>query len=123
MKGFFPENVSEYTKEQCNQYLAQYPESLQADAVRERLKVLTDSAASKPEKPQPPEKVGDALQEGKESNPTGFEGWSDFSKGLFTVGMIALAILLYVWTGWKLGAVASIVCLRSIYSVWSSELK
>ena len=121
MKGFFPENVSEYTKEQCNQYLAQYPDSLQADAVRERLKVLTDSTVSKPEKTQPPEKKGDALQEGKASAPTGLEGWSDFSKGLLTVGMIVLAVVLFVWAGWKPGATAIIVCLTSISRIWSSK--
>lgn len=37
----FPKNVSEYTREQCEEYLKAYPKGLNADNVRERLKTLT----------------------------------------------------------------------------------
>lgn len=41
MRGYFPDNVSEYTKEQCEEYLMDHPNGLRADFVRERLKILT----------------------------------------------------------------------------------
>ena len=41
MRGYFPDNVSEYTKEQCEEYLMDHPNGLRADLVRERLKILT----------------------------------------------------------------------------------
>lgn len=47
MRGYFPENVSDYTKEQCEEYLAAHPNGLKADYVRERLKVL---APARPQK-------------------------------------------------------------------------
>ena len=118
MKGYFPENVSEYTKEQCDQYLARYPDSLQADAVRERLKVLTGSTGSKPKTPPPPGKVDDSFQAGEDPEPNGFAGWSDFSKALLTIGIIALVIFLYVQNMWVVGSGAAIVGLRSIWNIW-----
>lgn len=45
MRGFLTDNVSDYSKEQCEQYLKDHPNGLSADYVRERLKVL---ASSKP---------------------------------------------------------------------------
>lgn len=41
MRGYFPDNVSDYTKEQCEEYLRDHPNGLRADYVRERLKLLT----------------------------------------------------------------------------------
>ena len=41
MRGYFPTNVSDFTKEQCEEYLASYPNSLKAEIVRERLNLLS----------------------------------------------------------------------------------
>lgn len=43
MRGYFPDNVSDYTKEQCEEYLKDHPNGLRADYVRERLKLLAPS--------------------------------------------------------------------------------
>lgn len=40
MRGYFPTNVSDFTKEQCEEYLASFPNSLKSEVVRERLKIL-----------------------------------------------------------------------------------
>lgn len=42
MRGYFPKNVSDFTKEQCEEYLASFPNSLKSEVVRERLKNITD---------------------------------------------------------------------------------
>ena len=41
MRGYFPESVSDYTKEQCEEYLSAHPNGLRADSVRARLHVLS----------------------------------------------------------------------------------
>lgn len=41
MRGYFPESVSDYTKEQCEEYLSAHPNGLRADSVRARLRVLS----------------------------------------------------------------------------------
>lgn len=41
MRVYFPESVSDYTKEQCEEYLSAHPNGLRADSVRARLRTLT----------------------------------------------------------------------------------
>ena len=45
MRGYFPESVSDYTKEQCEEYLATHPNGLRSDSVRDRLKKLSNQKA------------------------------------------------------------------------------
>lgn len=52
MRGYFPESVSDYTREQCEEYLAAHPNGLRADSVRERLKVLSPPDPPKPDPPK-----------------------------------------------------------------------
>ena len=40
MRGYFPESVSDFTKEQCEEYLSAHPNGLRADSVRARLRVI-----------------------------------------------------------------------------------
>lgn len=49
MRGFFPENVSNYTREQCEEYLAAHPNGLRSDSVRERLRVLSQEKVTTPQ--------------------------------------------------------------------------
>lgn len=42
MRGYFPESVSDYTKEQCEEYLSAHPNGLRSDSVRDRLKKLSN---------------------------------------------------------------------------------
>lgn len=46
MRGYFTDNVSDYTKEQCEEYLKNHPNGLRADYVRERLQHLTQSKSN-----------------------------------------------------------------------------
>lgn len=46
MRGYFPDSVSDYTKEQCEEYLSAHPNGLRADSIRERLKTFTSHASS-----------------------------------------------------------------------------
>ena len=55
MRGYFPESVSDYTKEQCEEYLSAYPNGLRADSVRARLRVLAPE--SKPSEKKIKEKA------------------------------------------------------------------
>lgn len=41
MRGNFPTNVSDFTKEQCEEYLEFYPNGLKAEGVRERLNLIS----------------------------------------------------------------------------------
>lgn len=40
MRGYSSGKISDYTKEQCEEYLAKYPNGLNADYIRERLSIL-----------------------------------------------------------------------------------
>lgn len=50
MRGYFPTDVSNFTKEQCEEYLAAYPNSLKAESVRARLMTLSQSQQHNKEK-------------------------------------------------------------------------
>ena len=41
MRGYFQDDVSDYTKEQCEEYLREHPNGLHAEYVRERLKIIS----------------------------------------------------------------------------------
>lgn len=48
MRVYFPTNVSDFTKEQCEKYLASYPNSLKSEIVRDRLKILCSQQDNSP---------------------------------------------------------------------------
>lgn len=44
MRGYFPQSVSDYTKEQCQEYLENFPDGLNAESVKNRLELLTNQS-------------------------------------------------------------------------------
>ena len=44
MRGYFPKSVSDYTKEQCQEYLENFPSGLNAESVKNRLELLTNQS-------------------------------------------------------------------------------
>lgn len=44
MRGYFPTNVSDYTIDQCKEYLSNYPNGLNAEAVKGRLSLLLSNS-------------------------------------------------------------------------------
>lgn len=108
MRGYFPQSVSDYTKEQCQEYLENFPNGLNAESVKNRLELITNQSKENLQKCGKKSNSSESFSSNNtvtedhktatnENNAVGTNIWEVLGAIIVVIVVIVLSVLTWDW--------------------------